>query len=254
MLRIYPASIFVAAALAVSTSALAQEERLTLPPPAAPSETTIQPYDSEGRPNPDAFEWTGFALGLKFGTLGIGADATIYLDDWVNFRGNVGWLDFSYKDTIDDIDFDMDVDFRTAMLLLDFYPFEAGNFRISGGVVFQDNTLTVDGTIESDESIGDNTYTPEEAGTITGDAEFDEVAPYIGIGYGNAVLPDGSLTFIVDFGVLFQTYDITITSDGTAANDPAFQADLKELEEDIEKELNRFKIYPVINFGIAYHF
>lgn len=238
----------------LAASAQNYQTVVVTPPSAEPRATEIQPYDSEGRPNPDAFDWTGFAIGLKIGTLGFGADASVYLDDWVNFRANIGYLDFTFKDTIDDIDFDLDVEFQTAMFLLDFFPFEGGNFRISGGVALLDNSMTVDGTPTDDESIGDNTYTPEEIGTITGDVEFDSIAPYVGIGYGNAVLPDASLTFVVDFGVIFQTYDIEVTASGAAANDPTFQSDLAELEKDIEDEVNRFKIYPVINFGIAYHF
>jgi hypothetical protein len=216
--------------------------------------TTIQPYDENGRPNPDAFEWTGFALGLKIGTLGLGADASVYLDDWVNFRANVGFLDFTYKDTIDDIDYDMDVAFRTAMFLLDLYPFEGGNFRVSGGVVLQDNSVDVTGVPKKSTKIGDTDYTVEQIGTIHGDAEFDNIAPYVGIGYGNAVLPDASLTFIVDFGVIFQTYEISLSATGSAANDPGFQEDLQSEEDDIQDEVDRLKIYPVINFGIAYHF
>jgi opacity protein-like surface antigen len=224
--------------------------------PSQPVETAgaVQPYDSEGRPNPDAFDWTGFALGLKIGTLGFGADATVYLDDWVNFRANGNLLPFEYTDTIDDIDFDLDMDFKSAMFLLDFYPFEGGNFRISAGVAFTDNELTLDATPDGSETIGDNEYTPEEIGTINGSVEFDPIAPYIGIGYGNAVLPDASLTFAVDFGVIFQTYDIEVSATGLASQDPTFQADLDELRSDIEDELNRLKIYPVISFGIAYHF
>ncbi|HMO05002.1 MAG TPA: hypothetical protein PKC67_10655 [Kiritimatiellia bacterium] len=252
-------SIAAALLAAAVVSANAQQTRSAPPPQqqvqfAGPRATDIQPYDSEGNPNPDAFEWSGFALGLKVGTLGIGADASIYLSDWVSFRGNVGYLDFTYKDTIDDIDFDLDLNFQTAMFLLDFYPFEGGNFRISAGVALLDNELGIDGTPEGNEEIGDNEYTPEQIGTISGAAEFDEVAPYIGIGYGNAVRPDYSLTFVVDFGVIFQTYDVSISSSGTAANDPTFQQDLAQLQKDIEDEINRLKIYPVINFGIAYHF
>jgi len=240
--------------LAMTATAQNYQTVVVAPPSAQRSSTEIQPYDSEGRPNPDAFDWTGFALGLKIGTLGIGADASVYLDDWVNFRANIGFLDFTFKDTIDDIDFDLDVDFQTAMFLLDFFPFDGGNFRISGGVALLDNSMTVEGTPYGSEEIGDTEYTAEQIGTINGDVEFDNVAPYVGIGYGNAVLPDASLTFVVDFGVIFQTYDIAITSSGTAANDPGFQEDLADLEQDIEDEVNRFKIYPVINFGIAYHF
>lgn len=258
MMKKHFVSVLCALCVGAASTALAQQTQ-PVPPPQpvqfdGPRATDIPMYDSEGNPNPDAFEWTGFALGLKLGTLGIGADASIYLDDWVNFRANIGYLDFTYKDTIDDIDFDLDVNFQTAMFLLDLYPFEGGNFRISAGVALLDNELGIDGTPDGNEEIGDNEYTPEEIGTISGAAEFDEVAPYIGIGYGNAVRPDYSVTFVVDFGVIFQTYDVTITSSGTAANDPTFQQDLAELQQDIEDEINRFKIYPVINFGIAYHF
>lgn len=241
-------------ALLAGTASAQNSQTVIVTQPPATREADIQPYDSEGRPNPDAFDWTGFALGVKVGTLGFGADASVYLDDWVNFRASGAILPFSYKDTIDDIDFDLDVDFKTAMFLLDFFPFEGGNFRISGGVVLLDNSLTLDATPTDSEEIGDNVYTPEEIGTIDGYVDFDPVAPYIGIGYGNAVLPDASLTFVVDFGVVFQTYDIEVNASGTAAGDPTFQDDLAQLEKDIEDEVNRFKIYPVINFGIAYHF
>lgn len=254
-------ALWVGAASTVLAQQAAPPAARPVPPPQqqqvpfrGPTETYIQPYDSEGNPNPDAFEWTGFALGLKVGTLGVGADASIYLDDWVNFRANVGYLDFTYKDTIDDIDFDLDVNFQTAMFLLDLFPFEGGNFRISAGVALVDNDLGIDGTPDGTEEIGDNDYTAEQIGTISGTATFDEVAPYVGIGYGNAVRPDYSWTFVVDFGVIFQTYDIEISSNGTAADNPAFQADLAELQKDIEDEVDRLKIYPVINFGIAYHF
>ncbi len=214
----------------------------------------IQPYDSEGRPNPDAFEWTGFALGVKVGTLGIGADASIYLDDWVNFRANAGYLQFTYKDTIDDIDFDFDTEFLTGIFVLDFYPFADNNFRFSGGVALLNNTMDVSGTPRGTEEIGDTEYTAAQIGTISGSVDFDPVAPYIGIGYGNPVTPDTAVSFIFDFGVIFQTYETKLTSNGTAANDPGFQEDLASLEKDIEDELDKVKIYPVINFGVAYHF
>ncbi|HMP91005.1 MAG TPA: hypothetical protein PJ991_12445 [Kiritimatiellia bacterium] len=214
----------------------------------------LLPYDRQGRPNPDAFDWTGVAAGVKIGTLGLGADASIYLADWVNFRAGVNILSFEYRDDIEDIRFDLDMDFRSLMLLFDLYPFDNGNFRLTGGVAFQDNKFRVKATPNESEKIGDNRYTPAQIGTIRGDIEFDSVAPYFGIGFGNAVRPDTALSFSFDFGVVFQTFDVALRANGTASGTPQFEADLNSLEDDIRDEMNRFKIYPVISFGISYHF
>jgi len=214
----------------------------------------MHPYDDRGRPNPDAFDWTGIALGGKLGTLGLGAEASGYLADWMNFRAGANVLSFEYRDDIEDIRFDLDMDFRTVMLLLDLYPFPDSNFRVSGGVVFQDNKFRVKATPSESEEIGDNTYTPAQIGTIRGEVEFDNVAPYFGIGVGNPVRPDTAFSFSFDFGFIFQTYEVSLSADGTATGSPAFQNDLDELKDDIEDEMNKFKIYPVISFGVAYHF
>jgi hypothetical protein len=242
-----------------ASSSVAQTQAPVYMPPSQPSKTAYQaepvipPYDEYGNPNPDAFEWSGFALGLNLGTLGIGIEANAYLSEYFNFRAGINLFDFTYKDTIEDIDFDMDVTFLTAGLLLDLLPFD-GNFRITGGVLFNNSDLTLDGSPRVPTEIGDNEYTPEQIGTITGEVTFDDFAPYIGIGYGNPVRPDTSIGFSVDFGVMFQAYDLFIESDGTAANDPAFQSDLRILENDIDDELSKINIYPVLTFGLSYHF
>ena len=36
--------------------------------------------------------------------------------------------------------------------------------------------------------------------------------------------------------------------------DPTFQEDLKKEENELQDSLDRFKIYPVLQFGVAYHF
>ena len=218
------------------------------------SANELRPYDDRGRPNPDAFDWSGVAAGVKIGTLGLGVDATFYVDDWINFRVGGNLLSFEYRDDIEDIRFDVDMDFRSLMLLADIYPFGGQSFRFTGGVAFQDNKFRVKATPTEPEKIGDNRYTPDQIGTIRGEVEFDNVAPYLGIGVGNPVRPDTAVSFSFDFGVIFQTYDVSLAASGSAAGNPQFQNDLKELEDEIRDEMNKFKIYPVISFGVTYHF
>ena len=104
--------------------------------------------------------------------------------------------------------------------------------------------------------IGDRTFTVAEVGTLTGDLGFNEVAPYAGIGWGNAVSKDGRWAFMVDVGVLFQGRpDVALASTGgTLSDDPLRTDELRREEANLEDDLGLFRFYPVISLGIAYRF
>jgi hypothetical protein len=59
---------------------------------------------------------------------------------------------------------------------------------------------------------------------------------------------------VFDLGVILQTFDTTLSANGSAASSPEFQADLKKEQDDLQDDLDQFKIYPVLQFGVAYHF
>ncbi|HEY8240179.1 MAG TPA: hypothetical protein VIH35_01970 [Kiritimatiellia bacterium] len=196
----------------------------------------------------------GLALGAKIGTLGPGLEMTAYITEHVNIRGGFNWIEFSWDSEVDDIEYDMDVQFESIAALVDIHPY-ANNFRITGGILWNNNEADLDGTIDEPTEIGGTTYTPAQIGTLTGTATFDDVAPYIGIGFGNAVMDDVDLTFSFDLGVMFQgAADVTLESDGALASDPQFQADLAEEEEDAQDVADDLTIYPVLAFGMAYYF
>lgn len=195
----------------------------------------------------------GFGAGIKVGTLGLGADVTVGLHEQLNLRANGNYLNFDYDRDIDNIEYNLDLDFASGMLLLDWHPFSNG-FRISGGAVFNDSSMAVQGTPTEPEEIGDNTYPPELIGTIRGKVEFEDVAAYVGIGFGNVVGEDQSLSFIFDLGIVFQSYELELSNDGAISQYPPFQADLAKEEAKIQEDLDGYKVYPVIAFGIAYKF
>ena len=199
--------------------------------------------------------WPGFAVGVKVGTLGLGADLSLpIVPDRLNLRLSGNYLNYSYDGTADDIDYEFKLDFKTATLLVDWHPF-ANNFRISAGVVRNDSKVKLDGTPTDEVTIGDHDYPPELVGTLTGQLDFKDVAPYIGIGFGNAIGPyEQTWSFVFDFGVIIQTFDATLQSDGPLSGNSTFQEDLKKQEKDLQDSLDPFKIYPVLQFGVAYHF
>lgn len=194
---------------------------------------------------------TGWAL--KIGTLGLGLDISLGIQEWLNFRGGADYLDFVYKGTYDDIDFDVSIAYLTFMALLDVHPFR-NNFRISGGAVFGDNGVTLDSVPTEPERIGNTEYPAELLGTLTGDVTFEGFAPYAGIGYGNAVGQAGNWSFSFDLGVIFQSYEVDFSASGPANLIPGFKEDLALEEKDLEEDLDHFNIYPVLMFGVGYRF
>jgi len=192
-----------------------------------------------------------FALGLKIGTLGAGAEATFGFSDYISLRGGVNYIDYSYDDEIDDIDYDLSLDYFSLAGMVDLHPF-GGAFRISVGIVKNENDLALDATPSDDVTIGNTTYS--DAVTLTGDVDVEDVAPYVGIGFGNAARSRGNWSVTLDIGVIIQSYDVTLTADGPATSLPGFDDDLKREEQDIEDELNDVEIYPVLAIGIARRF
>lgn len=196
----------------------------------------------------------GLAIGGKLGTLGPGLEMTGYLLPQLNVRVNGNYLPFSVHGSSDDVDYDVDIRFASVIGMFDWFPFE-NNFRVTAGVAFNNNKLDLKGDLGDSTTLGDHSYSASEIGTLKGRATFDDVAPYLGIGYGNAVADDVDLTFSFDLGVIFQgTPDIQLSANGTKSGDPTFQADLKKEEQDAQDVADKFKVYPVISFGIAYYF
>lgn len=199
---------------------------------------------------------SGLALGPKIGTLGPGLELTGYLTDNLNFRIAGNYVAFSITGEEDDIEYDGDVRFASVLGLLDWFPAD-NNFRITAGVTLNNNEIEMTGDTSEPTEINDTEYTPAQIGRLTGDATFDEVVPYFGIGFGNPLWDESeqSWSFMFDLGVIFQgTADVELEADGTLANDPSFQADLQEEEDDAQDFADDIKIYPVLSFGVTYYF
>ena len=202
-------------------------------------------------------KWPGLALGPKIGTTGIGVDLTFGVNNYVNLRGGFNYGAFSLNTSLDGVDYDFDVDMQTFPLLVDIHPF-GGHFHISAGLYLQPGTKAdIEGTPTGNEQIGEHTYPPDVIGTLFGTIEVkNDVAPYLGIGFGNPVNEEQLLTFMLDLGLVFQSYDVSLTSDGAGmgAALPTFREDLKKEEKLLQKDAEDWEIFPVLAISIAWHF
>lgn len=197
------------------------------------------------------------ALALKVGTLGPGAELTLGLiPEALNIRLGGNYLPLQFSGKIKDVDYSVDLKWASVPLMLDYHPFY-NNFRITGALMYNRNRARLDANLNDSQKIGEHEYTPEEIGTLSGSVDFRNFAPYVGIGFGNAVGgPDTYFNFVFDVGVMFQGIPgINLSSSGgTLSDDPAFLADLAQEEENVQDEADKFQFYPVISAGVSYQF
>lgn len=196
-----------------------------------------------------------FALGIKASTLGAGAEGIFGLLPSLNLRAGANALSVDFDASTSDIDYDVDADLLSFPVMLDWYPFKNSGFRVSAGALINKNEADFEASSQSSYTLDGTTYTAAQLGTLNGKVDFNEVAPYVGIGWGNALGKDKRWSFSCDFGVVFQgEANIDLSATGPIASDPTFQADLAREKQELEEELEDYQYYPVIALGITYRF
>ena len=197
------------------------------------------------------------SIGLKLGTLGGGVELAHAFSETTGFRISANGATTEDSDTYDDVSYDTEFELRSAQLLFDWYPM-ANNFRVSAGAMYNGNefklkgkpsggTYTIDGT----------TYNAADIGSLDGKVDFRKIAPYAGVGYGRPI--GKRLSFLADAGVLFQgkpRSSITVTCgastpSGTCTN---IQNSVRNQENELDDDVRKFRLYPVLSVGLAYVF
>ena len=208
-------------------------------------------------------EQSKFGITGKFGTLGAGLDLTFKIHPKLNARLNANGASSTYDEVDDGIAYKGDLKLSSIGALLDYHPFENG-FRLSGGLYSNGNKIEGSSTDAQNADIGDVNY--NIVGTLNSNVGFESSAPYLGLGWGNAVNGYKNFNFSIDAGVLFQgspnaqlcgTGTATPTAGGTAvdiSNDATFLAELEKEETNLNNDLKDFKYYPVISMGVSYNF
>jgi hypothetical protein len=187
------------------------------------------------------------------GTLGIGPDVGVRFSDNLGIRANASFLSVGADFDSDDIEYDGDVKLRSFGAMIDVYPF-GGAFRISGGARINKNRAEVRATPTGTFELGDATYTQAQVGTLSGRADVKEFAPALTLGWAGS--KRRGFFFMTEAGVLFQgTVRLReFTATGTAANNATFRADLERERQSLQDDVDKVKVYPIVQFGIGYRF
>ncbi len=193
-----------------------------------------------------------FAAGVNVGTQGAGVALTVGLSD--RFNASLGYSRFSTTDNFDKdgVNYDVDLELEGTTLALDWHPF-GGIFRLTGGIIRNGNEVTGVAQLTGNVTIGPTTYTPAQVGTLNADISFDDIAGYLGVGWGNAVASNKGLTFSADLGVMFTgAPTVELTQVGGVVTIP--ESDLTAEEQALQSDIDEFVYYPIVRLGMSYHF
>lgn len=194
------------------------------------------------------------ALGLQAGTLGFGATAQIKLNTYLVAHADASVFNFDKTVSSDDMDYDGSLKLNSFSVAADLHPF-ANGFFVSAGVATGKKDVGLKGTPTSDQEIGDDVYTPAEIGTISGQISFPKSSTIIGLGYDRTFYSDSAVHIRLFLGAqLSGSPKVSLTSNGTLASDPDYQANLAQEESDLRDDVSDFKAWPVAQLSLTYRF
>jgi hypothetical protein len=246
------------AGMAGSDSGSAQATPEATTPVASPEESPEPAKQPEEKEMEADNSRSGVGVTGKIGTLGYGVELNVGFSD--SFGARLGYNAFTYKynTSASSVNYDFKLQLRTISILGDWYPFEGG-FRTSGGLVYNDNQVGLDGLPTAGTyTINGTTYSSTDIGSLKGAMSFGNVSPYLGIGWGNPVAKDKGWGMVSDIGVLFQgspRTNLVATCGAAIVGSPTctqLQNDAAAENTKLQDDLKRFKWWPVISIGISY--
>jgi hypothetical protein len=230
--------------------------RLAPPPLAAKEPPPIRPFHS-------------VAFGLKADTLGGGAELATPLARNFNLRSSINAFAFDYPFSIDGVNYDARLHFKSSETVVDWFPLH-GSFHVSPGILYFKNNLSATTSVGPGRSftLGSQPFVNSVDDPVRGNATVifpRKTAPMLLLGFGNIIPRSGRhLSFPIEFGAAYTgAAQISVNLAGTActpqgcanfATNVQAQNYLKQEIHDLNEDLKKFPVFPIVSIGVAYHF
>lgn len=198
------------------------------------------------------------SLEVRAGALGLGIGVAHAFSDAFGARIVANGLTYGTTENYESVEYDADLELATGQLLLDWYAFSSG-FRFSAGIAYNGNELDLEGKPSPGGTftINGTTFSSTAVDSLTGNVDFREVAPYVGLGYGRPI--GKGWGFTADLGVLFQGAARTTLSANCAAGTSAstcaqIRSAVAAEQSRLDDEFEDYELYPVVSIGVMYVF
>jgi len=199
---------------------------------------------------PKVTVWTGVS------TIGVGA--TVGFHDphgLLGVRAGANFFRLGFNFTQSAAHSRAQANFQNEILMADLYPFHGG-FRVTAGVVFNQNSANYSSTPEvTGALLGfiSNSHYTGVVGNVHGPISFNPVAPYLGVGY--VVHAGGHWMASADAGAMYQGNGrIALIPTGLLAAMPAWRDRILANGYRADKMIDKMSYYPVVRFQVGYRF
>ncbi len=199
-----------------------------------------------------------FTLGAEAGTPGFGGSASWRFAD--HFGARAGLSYFSYSKTgnnIEGIKYNTDLRLMSEPLGVDIYPWKESSFRITVGILLNQNELT--GVVPQDPVAGGTLITINGTGYFSdgiGDLNLkikqQAVSPYISVGASYYFDKAKHWSLSGELGVAYTgNPQATLT---TGIPNTVNPADLNAEAKQIENWAGKYKFFPILRLGVNFSF
>ena len=195
------------------------------------------------------------SVGLRFGTLGLGAEVNKLLLGHVGVRLGANFFNYNTTRLQSDVTFDATLKLKAITGLVDLYPVARRGFHFTVG--FATNPVEVTGVAKPTGStfdIDNVTYTRGQVGVFNGSGKYSSVLPYVGLGFGTSANSHHGVKFVFDICGAIGTPTVLLSASNPMGNTALAQS-VREQQVKTQTDINKYaKIYPAITFGLAYVF
>jgi len=195
-----------------------------------------------------AFASSNLTASVTAGSLGIGPEIG-WRGKRIGLRANATFLPIHHSVRSAGVHYQGRVKLDSAGAMLDFYPFDGG-FRLSGGARHNANRARAMATPTKGASVGGQTFTPAEIGTLRGRADVRDFAPALSIGYGSG--PGRGFAWGIDGGALSQGRPRLAPITSSTGLIP--QARLDAERADLQGDVSSYTIHPIVQLSAGCRF
>ncbi|MGB9109957.1 MAG: hypothetical protein WCC39_14840 [Telluria sp.] len=194
------------------------------------------------------------------GTTGAGFHVVVPMETYLNGRFGANYFTHDFDKTSNGVDYAIKGKLQTYDVLFDWYLRDGSPFHLTAGVVYNGNRFDVNARTGQGGNITLNghTYSSADVGVVDGSIDYRKAAPYLGIGWGNALQAGSRWSFNADLGAYFQgNPNLKLGNTGCTVSTTvcdAVAADVATARLGLQDDISSFKVYPVVRASLNYRF
>ena len=208
-----------------------------------------------------------FAAAARGASTGIGPELSLGLAATTRVRLALG-AHYRERDvTASGVDYEGDLELRSALALLDWHP-GGGGFRLSVGLSWNDNVLHA--TAPLAELFADDLddlarrgldVRGQDLGRARGETRTEQLGPFLGVGWGSSPRAGRGVFVTLDIGAHYHgrpeselRAETTLPIDAFPAARQLLDQLIAREEAELDAEIEDYRIFPVVALGVGYRF